>query len=40
MASVMTRDYRIAEAANGKRIDFKKLLKTVSDAPALKDDER
>ena len=36
MASVMTRDYFYAEAAKGKRSDFKKLMRTMPDAPALK----
>ena len=40
MASVMTLDYLKAEAANGKRSDFKKFLKMVPDAPALKGDKR
>ena len=39
-ASLMTLDYLKAEAAKGKRSDFKKLMKMVSDVPALKDDGR
>ena len=38
MASVMTLDYLKAEAATGKRSDFKKFLKMVPDSPALKGD--
>ena len=33
MASVMTLDYLKAEAAKGKRSDFKKFLKMVPDSP-------
>ena len=40
MASVMTLDYLKAEAARGKRSDFKKFLKMVPDAPSLKGDGR
>ncbi len=40
MASVLTLDYLKAEAAKGKRSDFKKFLKMVPDAPALKGDGR
>lgn len=40
MASVLTLDYLKAEAAKGKRSDFKKFLKIVPDAPALKGDGR
>jgi hypothetical protein len=40
MASVMTLDYLKAEAAKGKRSDFKKFLKMVPDSPALKGDGR
>lgn len=40
MASVMTLDYLKAEAAKGKRSDFKKFLKMVPDAPAVKGDGR
>ena len=40
MASVMTLDYLKAEAAKGKRSDFKKFLKMVPDAPTLKGDGR
>jgi predicted transcriptional regulator len=39
MASVMTLDYLKAEAAKGKRNDFKKFLKMVPDKPAKKGDE-
>ncbi len=39
MASVMTLDYLKAEAAKGKRSDFKKFLKMVPDKPAKKGDE-
>ena len=39
-ASLMTLDYLKAEAAKGKRSDFNKLMKMVSDAPALKGDGR
>jgi predicted transcriptional regulator len=38
MASVMTLDYLKAEAAKGKRSDFKKFLKMVPDKPARKGD--
>ena len=38
MASVMTLDFLNAEAAKGKRSDFKKLMKMASDVPALKGD--
>lgn len=38
MASVMTLDYLKAEAAKGKRNDFKKFLKMVPDKPAKKGD--
>lgn len=38
MASVMTLDYLKAEAAKGKRSDFKKFLKMVPDVPAAKGD--
>ena len=40
MASVLTLDYLKAEAAKGKRSDFKKFLKMVPDAPSLKGDGR
>ena len=40
MASVLTLDYLKAEAAKGKRSDFKKFLKMVPDAPVVKGDER
>lgn len=40
MASVLTLDYLKAEAAKGKRSDFKKFLKMVPDAPAQKGDGR
>ena len=40
MASVLTLDYLKAEAARGKRSDFKKFLKMVPDAPSLKGDGR
>ena len=40
MASVLTLDYLKAEAARGKRNDFKKFLKMVPDSPALKGDAR
>jgi predicted DNA-binding ribbon-helix-helix protein len=39
MVSVMTLDYLKAEAAKGKRNDFKKFLKMVPDKPAKKGDE-
>ncbi len=39
MASVMTLDYLKAEAAKGKRNDFKKFLKMMPDKPAKKGDE-
>jgi predicted transcriptional regulator len=39
MASVMTFDYLKAEAAKGKRNDFKRFLKMVPDKPAKKGDE-
>ena len=39
MASVLTLDYLKAEAARGKRNDFKKFLKTVPDKPAKRGDE-
>jgi uncharacterized protein (DUF433 family) len=38
MASVLTLDYLKAEAAKGKRNDFKKFLKMVPDSPAPKGD--
>ena len=40
IAPVMTLDYLKAEAAKGKRRDFKKWMKMVSDAPSLKGDGR
>ena len=40
MASVLTLDYLKAEAAKGKRSDFKKFLKMAPDAPVVKGDER
>ena len=39
MASVLTLDYLKAEAAKGKRNDFKKFLNMVPDKPAKKGDE-
>ncbi len=40
MASVMTLDYLKAEAAKGKRSDFKKFLSKVPDVPPAKNDGR
>lgn len=40
MASVMTLDYLKAEAAKGRRSDFKRFLQKVPNLPARPGDER